>query len=959
MSFAVSKVQALGVVFPYNVDLQGGCEDLKRRIFSFALAVCLCISVIPAVYAEGNIPTPQVVYETLIALKDQGDYCEGTPWDDSNHSYSWNGGPVAGNITGGTGCAAFAFELSDKAFGTLPARTLTTGSFQLSDVRAGDILRVQNNSHSVIVLQVTDGGAVIAEANYHVNGGAGTVHWGRAISREEVEAANYFITRYPEGYMPPNDPTAGQEIDSGSLGNLTWKLTKAGTLTISGSGAMSDFSEPSETPWNAYTDKILTIILENGVTNVGSRAFYGSKALSVTIPGSVTTIGSDAFYGSALVSVNIPGSVRTIGDNAFRSCANLVSVNISEGLETIGSGAFRACAKLPSITLPASIRSVGDSAFLECSEMTEANFKPSTANEPVIMNNYMFARCWKLNKVTLPQKVDCIADYMFLNCLFLTSLNIPQGATRIGESAFSSCPLSSIYIPDSVVEIGMSAFPVPRTLNDVYFGGSEADWSGIQKVPTVTAALEGATIHYNKEPPETPSTPDKHEHSWASDWSRDSDYHWHECLAQNCGITGNSGKSGYGAHSYGGWVIDQDATASQSGSRHRICSVCGYSQTGSIPATGGSSSSGGNSSSDYTPPSTTTTTTRNPDGSVTVTKTDRRTGTITETTQNPDGSRTVVETKKDGTVTTRKIDKAGNKAETIAKPDGSSTVIVEQKDGTTATVTTSAASRVEAEVKLSASAVSSAQQSGTAVTLPIPQMQAAPNTDGAPTVVVNTGSERLVKVEIPAVAPTPGTVVVVVHADGRQEVIKSSCPTANGVTASLPDGATVKIVDNRRDFVDVSPQYCGADAIAFVSARELFAGTSADTFTPDAPMTRAMLVTVLARFDGADISGGTTWYEKGVEWAIANGVSDGSSPERNITREQLVTMLWRYAGSPAATGNMFSFADEDQISGYARKAMQWAVENGIVSGFGNGRLGPQGQATRVQVAQMLKSLIEK
>ena len=124
-------------------------------------------------------------------------------------------------------------------------------------------------------------------------------------------------------------------------------------------------------------------------------------------------------------------------------------------------------------------------------------------------------------------------------------------------------------------------------------------------------------------------------------------------------------------------------------------------------------------------------------------------------------------------------------------------------------------------------------------------------------------------------------------------------------------------------------------------------------------MTRAMLVTVLARFDGADISGGTTWYEKGVEWAIANGVSDGSSPERNITREQLVTMLWRYAGSPATTGNMFSFADEDQISGYAREAMQWAVENGIVSGFGNGRLGPQGQATRVQVAQMLKSLIEK
>ncbi len=111
---------------------------MKQRIFSMALALCLCIVTLPAVCAEEAVPSPREVYEILIALETQDGYREGTPWDDSNHSYDdWGGGPVAGNITGGTGCAAFAFELSDKAFGALPARTLTTGEFQLSDVRAG------------------------------------------------------------------------------------------------------------------------------------------------------------------------------------------------------------------------------------------------------------------------------------------------------------------------------------------------------------------------------------------------------------------------------------------------------------------------------------------------------------------------------------------------------------------------------------------------------------------------------------------------------------------------------------------------------------------------------------------------------------------------------------------------------------------------------------------------------
>ena len=93
------------------------------------------------------------------------------------------------------------------------------------------------------------------------------------------------------------------------------------------------------------------------------------------------------------------------------------------------------------------------------------------------------------------------------------------------------------------------------------------------------------------------------------------------------------------------------------------------------------------------------------------------------------------------------------------------------------------------------------------------------------------------------------------------------------------------------------------------------------------------------------------------DWAKANGVSDGTNPEVNITREQLVTMLYRYAGSPKANGSLDSFSDAASVSSYAVNAMQWAVANGIVNGS-NGKLNPQNNATRAQVAAILMRFCE-
>ncbi|MFR8411514.1 MAG: S-layer homology domain-containing protein [Butyricicoccus sp.] len=160
-----------------------------------------------------------------------------------------------------------------------------------------------------------------------------------------------------------------------------------------------------------------------------------------------------------------------------------------------------------------------------------------------------------------------------------------------------------------------------------------------------------------------------------------------------------------------------------------------------------------------------------------------------------------------------------------------------------------------------------------------------------------------------------------------------------------------------KSFADVKDGAWYADAVKYVSDKGLMSGTHADRFSPDSATTRGMLMTVLARYAGKDTTGSNPWYQAGMNWAKANGVSDGTSPNANITREQLVTMLYRYAGSPKADGSLSSFADAAGVSAYAADAMQWAVANGIVNGS-NGKLNPQNNATRAQVAAILMRFCE-
>ena len=215
--------------------------------------------------------------------------------------------------------------------------------------------------------------------------------------------------------------------------------------------------------------------------------------------------------------------------------------------------------------------------------------------------------------------------------------------------------------------------------------------------------------------------------------------------------------------------------------------------------------------------------------------------------------------------------------------------------------------------------------------------------------------------------------------DSRGNEVKLTAQSGGKYTFTMPSRAvTVKAVfvsaqsEWRNPYTDVASGAWYYDAVRYASENGLMGGYGNGLFGPNDNLSRAQFAQILFNREGrpvvnyllqyGDVAGGA-WYTEAVRWATSRGVVGGYGngmfgPNDNITREQLAVMLWRYAGSPAATHKELHFNDTDEISGYALEALRWAVENGIISGYGDGRLGPQGLATRAQVAQMLKNYLK-
>ena len=187
--------------------------------------------------------------------------------------------------------------------------------------------------------------------------------------------------------------------DSGSCGeNVTWTLTADGTLTISGTGAMTDYTYDSRSPWYSCRTYIKRVVMQQGVTSIGDHAFWDC---------------------SGLTSVTIPDGVTSIGDYAFAYCVSLTSATIPEGVTSIGGSAFSGCSGLTSVTIPSSVTSIGWSAFENCTALTF---------------------------MTIPESVTYISEEVFSNCIRLARVTIPKSVTEISSKAFYYCDsLTDVY----------------------------------------------------------------------------------------------------------------------------------------------------------------------------------------------------------------------------------------------------------------------------------------------------------------------------------------------------------------------------------------------------------------------------------------------------------------------------------------------------------------------------------
>jgi len=283
-------------------------------------------------------------------------------------------------------------------------------------------------------------------------------------------------------------------VGSGTCGDdLTWELSNDGTLTIRGTGAMTEYSSENPAPWADLADDITSVVIGEGVTSIGGNPFAGCDNLTdVTLQGESTRLEDSVLEdcdklnslsgtcGAAVTYVYADGTLTIRGTGAMANYTyhttpwetvrtSITSVVFEEGITTIGDYACYDSDGVTNVTIPKSVTDIGDRAF---------------------------GGCDGLIGVILFEGVTNISEYAFGGCTRLTSMILPEGVTNIDKRAFEECrALTNITIPESVTNIGSDAFSMCYELTDVYYGGSESQWSAVT-IGDGNTNLTSATMHY-------------------------------------------------------------------------------------------------------------------------------------------------------------------------------------------------------------------------------------------------------------------------------------------------------------------------------------------------------------------------------------------------------------------------------------------------------------------------------
>lgn len=238
--------------------------------------------------------------------------------------------------------------------------------------------------------------------------------------------------------------------DGGSCGDsLTWDFDGI-TLTISGSGAMYDYSEFDKAPWNSVSGQIQRLSLPDGLTRIGKRAFYGC---------------------TALLSVTVPGSVREIGDAAFCKNSSMTMVTLNSGLETIGRSAFESCTALQEIRIPGTVTEIGNHAFYCCEELSYAYIPGSVQS----LGSGVFSYCTRLARVDTDVSASDLPSWSFYGCDSLTQINVQGSSVSASGFKQKNDPVPLNPNPSSSAEDEPSVSPEEEPSGSITASGSAVE----------------------------------------------------------------------------------------------------------------------------------------------------------------------------------------------------------------------------------------------------------------------------------------------------------------------------------------------------------------------------------------------------------------------------------------------------------------------------------------------------
>lgn len=224
--------------------------------------------------------------------------------------------------------------------------------------------------------------------------------------------------------------------------NLNWYY-KDNVLVIKGTGAITEYDNFADVPWNDYRDQINRVIIDEGCTELSNELFSGYNVLS---------------------SVFLPDSLTNMGAYVFAECRELVSVQLGNGIASTGKSTFESCEKLETIKLPGSLSAIGDNTFYGCNQLKDIKI-PDGVTEIGI---FAFDYCENLRSIIIPESVTTIGAFAFGGCSSLTSLTIPENVSTIEMRAFSDCTgLTSLTIPKNVTDIGGGVFLGCENLKNV------------------------------------------------------------------------------------------------------------------------------------------------------------------------------------------------------------------------------------------------------------------------------------------------------------------------------------------------------------------------------------------------------------------------------------------------------------------------------------------------------------